>query len=421
MRQNSGKRAANTRGGAAAGATKKTAKKNVRNKKFKNTRLFKILRVALLFIIILLIFNIMKDLTTKKPEKVSVVIGDEKIALIHEIEIDKDNNILMSIDDIKKLYDSNIYYSNHTVITTYNKHLAVLELDKTTMKVNDVVQEIKGTLKEKDGTVYLPFSDMEDVYDFAENYNKDTKVLSIDSKSEEKREAVVLKNVKLKESTKKFAKTLEKVKKTQYVTVFGTEGDFTKVRTKAGNIGYIKTKKLSKPELLWENMDEEKIESVTVLNDYSIVDTKYEILQSAPKDAIVTPNLFQIVQTNDDKVDVQNVIDLKGTRFVTYKDWANGSGVTICPTVTLKCSMSKVCSSYENRSFIINTLYNELIDNKLNMICIDFTEIDDTEGVYRFVTEMVPRFKCAGMKVLVKYNSSFNKDRLNNIVDYVLD
>ena len=83
--------------------------------------------------------------------------------------------------------------------------------------------------------------------------------------------------------------------------------------------------------------------------------------------------------------------------------------------------MSKVCSSYENRSFIINTLYNELIDNKLNMICIDFTEIDDTEGVYRFVTEMVPRFKCAGMKVLVKYNSSFNKDRLNNIVDYVLD
>ena len=63
-----------------------------------------------------------------------------------------------------------------------------------------------------------------------------------------------------------------------------------------------------------------------------------------------------------------------------------------------------------------------MINNKLNMICIDFASIDDVEGLYRFITEMVPRFKCAGMKVLIKYtNSTLNKDRLNDIVDYVID
>ncbi|MBR2289126.1 MAG: hypothetical protein IJ867_00485 [Clostridia bacterium] len=421
MRQKSGKRAATKGNGAITGATKKTTAKNLKPKKFKNTRLFKILRITLLVLIIVLIFNIIKDLTRKAPEKVSVVIGDKQVQLSHEVLIDKYNNISMSIDDVKKLYDNNIYYSNNILITTYNKHIAVLEKGKNTMRVNDVVQEIKGKLKDVSGTMYLPFSDMADVYDFALSYNKDTKVLSIDSTSLEKKEAVVLKNTGLKESTKNFAKTLENVKKTQYVTVFETEGKFTKVRTKAGNIGYIQTKKISDPEVLWETMDEEEVKSVTVLGDYSIVDSKYEVLSNVSEDAIVTPNLFQITTQETGEVTVNPVIDLSGTKFTTYKDWANESGVAICGTVTLNGSMSKVCSSYETRSDCINTIYNNLVANELRMVCIDFSEIDDIEGLYRFVTEMVPRFKCAGMKVLVKYNSSLNKDRLNHIVDFVIE
>ena len=418
MSRNSGKRAAGKGNGVIAGATKKASKGKV---KFKGTRLFKILRIVLILIIVLVIFNIVKNITHKTPDKISVVIGDKSIELVHEVTIDKNDNISMSIDDIKKLYDENIFYSNDVLITTYNKHIAVLEVGKTTMKVNDVVQEIKGTLKDKNGVLYLPFSDMEDVYDFEESYNKDTKVLSVDSKSREKKESVVLKKSSLKEDTNTFSKTLESVKKSQYVTIFETEGDYTKVRTKAGNVGYVKTKNLSKAEVLWENMDEEKINSVTVLDEYSIVDSKYEVLSNAKEDSIVIPNLFNIVQKDDENISVENVIDLEGTKFITYKDWANGSNVTICPTVTLSCSMSKVCSSYESRSYVINTLYNNLINNKLMMICIDFNDIDDAEGVYRFVTEMMPRFKCAGMKVLIKNNSSLNKERLSNIVDFVID
>ena len=417
MRQNQGKRSSNRRNGVV----QNTSSRNPKKRKLKNTRLFKLLRIVILFIIVVFIINISSILLHKKPENITVIMGDEKINLKKDVEIDKDNNIYISIDDIKNIYDSNIYYSNNMLITTYNKHIAVLENDKTTMKVNDVVQEIKGKLHEINGTIYLPFSDMIDVYDFSEEYNEDTKVLSIDSKSYEKKEAIVLKSSKLKEKTKNFSKTLENVKKTQYVTVFGTEGEYSKVRTKSGNIGYIKTNKLSKPEVLWEDMDEGKLESVKVLNEYSTVDSKYEILQNVEQNSIVTPNLFKIYQDENEKIDIKKVIDLNGNTFKSYKDWASGSNVSICPTVTLDISMSKVCSSYENRSLIINTLYNELVSNSLTMVCIDFTNIDDIEGLYRFVTEMVPRFKCAGMKVLVKNNSSLNKDRLNNIVDYVID
>ena len=113
----------------------------------------------------------------------------------------------MSIEDIKELYDPNIYYNNDIVITTYNKHIAVLEMGKNTMKVNDTEIALDVTMKEKKGVLYLPFSEMTDVYDFEENYNSETKVVTIDSTSIQKKEAVVLRNTSLKESTKKFAKT----------------------------------------------------------------------------------------------------------------------------------------------------------------------------------------------------------------------
>lgn len=418
MRQSSSKNSSNTR---RNGVVQKNDKKNKRTKKFKNTRLFKLLRIILIILIIILVINIFKKIFHKKPEKVSVVIGDKIIALKNEVEVDKNNNVFISIEDIKNLYDDNIFYSNNVLITTYNKHIAVLEKDKNTMKVNDVVQEIKGTLKEEKGTIYLPFSDMEDVYDFTEKYNKDTKILSIDSKSHEKKEAVVLKNTSLKESPKTFSKTIENVKKTQYVTVFEKSGDYSKVRTKAGNVGYIKTKKISKPEILWEDMEDETIKNVNILNDYNIVDSKYEVLSNTENNSIVIPNLFGISETEEGNIEVRRKINLDSDTFITYKDWASKSNVTICPVVTLECSMSKVCSKYETRALTINSLYNEIINQKLNMVCIDFSEIDDVEGLYRFVTEMVPRFKCAGVNVLIKYNETLNKDRLNKIVDYVID
>ena len=405
--------------GAIAGTKKQSSSKSKNLKKFKNTRLFKILRIVLVLVIILVIWNVVKILTRKAPDKVSLIIGDEKIALKHDIIIDKYNNIFMSIDDVKNIYDENIYFNNNMLITTYNKHIAVLEINKTTMKVNDVVLETKGTLKEINGTIYLPFSDMEDVYDFTESYNKEAKALNVDSKLKEKKEAVVLKTTSLKESTENFAKTLERVKKTQYVAVFETKGDFVKVRTKSGNIGYIKTKKISKPEVLWETMDDESLKNVVELSDYSVVDDKYEVLTNASEGTLVFPSLFEIVQS-EDKTDVKNVIDLENKKFQTYKDWAEQSNVSICPTVKLNCSMSKVSSSYESRSYVINTLYNTLINNRLTMICIDFTDVDDAEGLYRFIIEMVPRFKCAGMKVLIKNNGAFNVDRIKNIVDYVV-
>jgi hypothetical protein len=397
-----------------------TKKGSGKKKKFKGTRLFKILRIALLLVIIIFIFNVIFDLVHKTPDKITLVIGENTIDLQHDVILDEYNNFYLSLDDIAKNYDANIYLNtDESVITTYNKHIAVLEMNKTTMSINDTVTEINGVLKKINGVVYLPFSDMQIVYDFEYSYNKDEKVLIVDSTSSAKSEVVVLKTGKLKETTKAFAKTLEKVKKSERVTVLGTEGKFTKIRTSSGNIGYIKTKKLAETEVKRENMEEENISNVNILNDYAIVSSNYEVLENSSEDTtqVVMPNLFNI----NSECSVEQVINLDSTKFTTYKDWATESGVSICPTVTLGASMNKLCSSYNTRTYVINSLYTDIIKNKLNMICIDFETIDDTEGFFRFIIEMMPRFKEAGIKVFVKAQSSINKDRLNSIVDYIVE
>ena len=195
-------------------------------------------------------------------------------------------------------------------------------------------------------------------------------------------------------------------------------GKYSKVRSSRGNIGYVKTNKLSEIQVTREKMEEEKISNVNILSEYATISSNYEVLNDVQEKSIVLPNLFDVREA-DDKYTVKNIIDLSGSKFEAYKKWAEDSNINICPTITLSTSVNKLCSTYLSRSYIINTLYNTLISNKLSMICVDFAEVDDAEGFYRFIIEMVPRYKAAGIKVLVKNNTNLNISRLNNIADYV--
>lgn len=391
-------------------------------RKFTNTRLFKILRIVLIIGIIIVIANIISSLIRNRtPEDISLIIGENKVELKDKLLIDENDNIYISKDDIANLYDENIYYNDdeQTLITTYNKHVAKLVIGQTTMEVNSTQVAIKGTLKFEDKMLYLPLLDLKDVYDFEYQYNKDRNVLIIDSISTEKLQAVVVKSTKIKEEPKTFSSSFEKISKSDgaYVTVFGTDGDYTKVRTAAGNIGYIKTDKLGEIEIVRENMEEDILDNINILNEYDIVTSYDNVSIDSNYTNIVIPNLFNI----NENLEVESVIDLSSDTYQNYVSWAEANKIDICADVTLSGSMNSICSDYTSRTCLINLLYNQFVSNNISMICIDFDNIDDTEGFYRFVIELTPRFKEAGYRVLVKYKDGLDKERLEKIVDYVVE
>lgn len=394
----------------------------MKKRKFTNTRLFKLLRILLIIAVLIIIVKFVSKIFNKKDDKLSLIIHDQKMNLKYELIIDDSKNIYMSKDDISNIYDPNIFYDKDEkmIITTHNKSVAKIIIDKTTMEVNSTEVALKGQAKEVNGTIYLPLLDLYNVYEFEYKYNEKENVLLIDSMSQEKTEAVVVKNAKVKETPKFFAKTLEKIKRTdgEYVVVLGTEGDFTRVRTSSGNIGYIKTNKLSKFKTVREDMEQEKLTNLKVLEDYNTVSGSNEAISVDNNFVnVVIPNLFNI----NGNLELETVIDLSKPTYQKYYKWVEENSITMGATVTLNGSMSALYGSYTPRTCLINNLYNACVNNKIEIICIDFNEIDDKEGLYRFVTELTPRFREVGYKVIVKNKNGLNREKLENIVDCVVD
>ena len=77
---------------------------------------------------------------------------------------------------------------------------------------------------------------MKDVYDVEIKYIPETKVVTMDSTSREQKKAIVSSDVAVKSSTNLIAKTVDRVKKGDYVIVVSSEDGFSRIRTERRKI-----------------------------------------------------------------------------------------------------------------------------------------------------------------------------------------
>lgn len=209
----------------------------------KNTR--KIIIIFAILCIILIIGIKIKN-TEKKSDSYDVIINNQEIALQNEI-IMQNNVIYMSLDDIKNSIDENIYVENSdTIITSGDKKVIQLKIDDSDVQINGSKITIDGqAFKTENGIIYIPISEMENVYDIDFEYIENTKNIVIDYFSNKLEKAYVTKNVNVKKEPKNFSQKLEKVKKGNWVVYVSEENGWAKVRTQDGILGYIKKNKLT--------------------------------------------------------------------------------------------------------------------------------------------------------------------------------
>lgn len=232
-------------------------------------------RFVLKIILFIIIFILIKMIFFKSPktyyEETALIIGDKIEQLDNSIIVDSLENIYVSYDDIKRIYDENIYYdeANKKLVTTYNKHVALLKLDTKSIVINDAESSIKGELKYIENKLYLPFSDMTLVYDFEYQYSLDTNTVILDSISKKKSVAKVIKNTNIKKGTGLFSKKIKKLNEGDSVIVLESNEKRYKIRTDNGIIGYVNSKKIDKPNLIRKDMKDSKIENPNILEKYS--------------------------------------------------------------------------------------------------------------------------------------------------------
>ena len=377
----------------------------------------RIAAVSIIVALILIIINIICGNNEDKTNELKILYNNKEIDYSNVI-VESGDRIYFSINDLTKIFDNNLYYNDaeKELITTFNKHVALLKVDETFMVVNDSNVKLSTSVKEINDIVLVPINDMEIVYDIEINYSEDENILMLDSIDKEKKEATTLKNVKVKEEKGAFKKTIEKVEENQKVFVIAKEDKYYKVRTQNGNIGFIKENKLSEVKNVRDNLVVEKID-LNILKENRDVKVYEDVKCEDNKLNIVNPDVLNL----DSNSEIATNAIVSSDSFTEYISWANENNIYVMPTLKNSVSVSSNLLAYSDRNKFINGLYVLLVKNGAKGVYIDFEEIDDLNSFYRFLKELTPKFKESGMYVIVENNKLLDKTKLESIVDYVVE
>ena len=394
-----------------------------------------ILAIIVLFIIAMIANNyiILDNNTT-----INLIINNTNVTsnLRNEI-IQEDGVIYLSEDDIANFFDKYIYLEeeNNKVITTYNKKIAEVSLEENKININGADKTTSASAIERDGVIYIPISEMTEVYDIEIGNIEETKIITLDSLDKEQRKAIITSNLAVKSSTNFIARTVDRVKEGEAVVVISSDEEYSRIRTENGKIGYVKTNKLANEYAVREDMPEEKqIEGkINMTWDY------YSEVGSAPDRTgttidgvnVVSPSFFYI---DENGRFTENV----GESGEAYIDWAHENDYKVWPMVSNAPAAnesleitSEIMNSYENRKELIEQIVDACVAYDLDGINIDFENMkqEDIDLYSRFIIELTPRLNEIGMVVSVDvtapdggetWSMCFDRNVIGDVADYIV-
>lgn len=262
--------------------------------KHKNRRkLARIKRNSLIVVILVIIFIILKP-KTKNNEMILVFNNEEITSSLSDKLFNAQNIVYMSFEDIAKYIDKTIYREDeNTIVTTSSRKVACLEIENSTIIINGAEKTLASGPIKVNEKIFLPISEMGEVYDIDFKYSKTSNIVVIENLLASKKVATAKKNFSIKEEKNIFSDTLDRIKKDDKVVYLQEEGKWTKIMSKDGYIGYVKTNKLSditteREEFTFEekNNDDNYLEKNVLKSDISSFEKRQDLVQSIFTEAI---------------------------------------------------------------------------------------------------------------------------------------
>ncbi len=371
-----------------------------------------------------------------KNKTTNLVINNSNVTenLKKEIFIDGDN-IYLSKEDLANFFDKYIYEDeeNNQIITTYEDKIATMGFDENKIEINGSEVSTYAHAIEKDDSIYIPITELKDVYGIEIEYIQDSDVLTIDSISREQKKAISNGNLAVKSSTNFIAKTVDRTKKGDYVIVISDDGKNARIRTANGKIGYVKSKKLANTVVTRQSIEEEK----QIDGKVNLVWDYYSQVANAPNREgtsieginVVSPAFYHL---NTDGELEENV----GEEGQAYIDWAHNNGYKVWAMVQNAGSgmmnvTSEIMNHYDNRQKLIEAIIDECMKYDLDGINIDFENMkkEDVDLFSRFIIELEPRLREIGVVLSVDvtapdgsdtWSLCFDRHVLGDVADYLI-
>ena len=424
---------------------KKNKGKRIEEGKINIPRL--ILRIVIVAIALgLMIFAIKIAPNYAKDEfanKTNLVINNNNITRnVKNDIIIEDNTIYLSTADMKNFFDEYLIIEeeNQRVITTSNTKTVVIPFTGTRIYVSGSDISIGHSILNRNGTIYLPITDLTDIYNIEIKYSADTNIVAIDSLNRKMVQALSNKSMSVKYLPTIFSKTVDKVERGDTLILVQdrekggniVEEGWVKVRTQNGELGYVKQEDLSNETTVREDLDigTKLEEKVSLVWDY------YSQYVSAPVREgeieginVVSPSFYEITASGDLDANI-------GRNGQNYIEWAHANGYKVWPMVSNSelgdlDAVSNLLSTFENRSYLIDNILKNLIDADVDGVNIDFENMyqEDKDNYSRFLIELAPRLREAGLTLSVDvtapdgsetWSLCFDRNIIGKVADYII-
>ena len=374
----------------------------------------------------------------KTDGKINLIINNNNVTsrLKNEVKID-DGIIYVSMDDIKNFFDKYIYIEEETneIITTYDDKIASIGFDANKLTLNGSTKKISAHALKDNDAVYMPISEMQDVYNIELKNIEDTKVITIDSLDREQISADTKSKMSIKSKGRFFSKTVDKVQKGETVILVdnGQDSGWTKIRTQKGKVGYVKANKLTDITTIREAKERTKqiTGKVDMFWDYysQYVKAPDRTGQTIEGVNVVSPSFFYL-----DKND-GNLKDNVGDAGIAYVNWAHSNGYKVWPMIAnaeagIKIT-STILNSYTKRQELIESIVQKCAQYDIDGINVDFENIyeADKDKYSRFIIELMPRMLEMGMVTSVdvtapdgdpNWSLCFDRNVLGDVADYLV-
>ncbi len=395
--------------------------------------------IILAIIVIFFVALIANDyIILDNHEKLNLVINNRNVTTNLKNDIIIENNIIyLSKADVANFFDKYLYEEKESnqLVTTYDKKIATIGFEENNIIINGSVKNIYAHAMEKENVIYLPISEMKDVYNIEIQNIEATNIITIDSLDREQKRAIVSSNLAVKSSTNLIAKTIDRVKKGDSVIVISSDKGYSKIRTANGKLGYVKTDKLENEYVVREAMIEEKqIEGkVNLTWDY------FSTSSSAPNRNgtnieglnVISPAFFYLDKNGKFQENV-------GNNGIAYIEWAHNNDYKVWPMFSnaeaAKESLSvtsNILNSYQKRQQLIEDIVTACVKYKLDGINVDFENMkqEDKDMYSRFIIELTPRLKEIGLVTSVDvtapdggetWSMCFDRHVIGDVADYIV-
>lgn len=231
---------------------------------------------------------------------------------------------------------------------------------------------------------------------------------------------------------------LTNVSKKDKVTVIENEGDWKKVRTKDGFIGYVKQRELKdeKKETISREFEEQVYTNIS--KDYTINMAWHVVTNQTANNNVlqtiantkglttISPTWFTVSDTKG------NIESLASSEYVNY---AHQSNIEVWALVRdFDGGIGSYEESYEllshtsNRENLINQLIAEALQSGIDGINVDFEKISQECGEHyiQFIRELSVKCRQNGIVLSVDnyvpkgYNAHYNLEEQGKVADYVI-